>query len=181
MNVNMHVAGHSAKMKRLLVLIACMAGLVTANEGGRQACQQSDVALQSYHIHVLFPPSNALATNAAMDLQRQFMTAFDLTSAGNCTMSAGDPAPNATMCAFEVDWEPAGPFLTAQYSFFVPVTQYEAAVSWIVRHRGKLDVLVHPNSGCEVEDHTAWALWAGRPWELDTSVFSCESPGCTPP
>ena len=45
----------------------------------------------------------------------------DLVGKPNCTFQAGDPAANVTeICAFEVDWEPAGPFLTAQYSFFVP-------------------------------------------------------------
>ena len=172
---------HRFAMLRLLLVQVLLAAACLGRSVSGRACQRSDVVLQSYHIHVLFPPSNAQATNAAMDLQRRFISDFDLTSAGNCSMSAGDPAPNATMCAFEVDWEPAGPFLTAQYSFFVPVARYEAAVSWVLRHRGALDVLVHPNSGCEVEDHTAWALWAGHPWELDTSVFSCESPGCVPP
>ena len=144
------------------------------------SCQRTDVPLQSWHIHVLFPPSDAARTAAALRLQQQFIEAFGLRGRANCTMSAGDPAPHARMCAFEVDWLPAGPFLTAQYSFFVPSQNLTAAVAWTLRHRGDLDVLVHPNSGCEVEDHTAWALWGGQKWELDTSIFSCEYPGCVP-
>ena len=96
-------------------------------------------------------------------------------------MVAGDPAPwISDICAFEIDWKPAGPFWTAQYSWFVPVEKLTDAVAWVVRHKGDLDVLVHPNSGCEVEDHTSWAMWGGNKNPIDTSVFSCEYPGCVP-
>ncbi len=44
-----------------------------------------------------------------------------------------------------------------------------------------LQILVHPNSGCETEDHSSWALWGGHAWELDMTIFSCEAPGCVPP
>ena len=33
---------------------------------------------------------------------------------------------------------------------------------WILLNRGKLSVLIHPNTGFAVEDFTAHALWAGR-------------------
>ena len=49
-----------------------------------------------------------------------------------------------------------------------------------MQNRGDLDVLVHPNSGCEFEDHTEWAFWGGKSWELDGTIFSCEYPGCVP-
>ena len=107
---------------------------------------------------------------------------FSVPQAKNCTMSAGDPAPWAhELCQFEVDWQPAGPFTTAQYSFFIPPSRYEATVAWTMKHRRGLDILVHPNSGCENEDHTDWALWAGNKWEVDVSKFSCDYPGCIPP
>ena len=145
-----------------------------------KSCETTDVPLSSYHIHVLFP-SDAAKVREALALQLGFMEAFSLIGEPNCTMSAGDPAPLVKeMCAFEIDWAPAGPFLTAQYSFFVPSLQLTKAMAWTVRHRGTLDVLVHPNSGCEVEDHTRWAMWGGNKWEIDTSIFSCEYPGCVP-
>jgi len=36
--------------------------------------------------------------------------------------------------------------------------------------------LIHPNSGCELEDHTWWAFWGGNPWEIDLSAFSHDMP-----
>ena len=145
------------------------------------SCDVTDVPLQSYHIHILFPPTDSSKTQEALILQKQFMVAFGLQGKPNCTMTAGDPAPQQKdICAFDIDWLPAGPFLTAQYSFFIPIPLLTSATAWTIRHRGSLDVLVHPNSGCEVEDHTEWALWGGSKWEIDTSIFSCEYPGCVP-
>eukprot|EP00656_Telonema_subtile_P045579 TRINITY_DN51835_c0_g1_i2.p1 TRINITY_DN51835_c0_g1~~TRINITY_DN51835_c0_g1_i2.p1 ORF type:complete len:169 (-),score=28.60 TRINITY_DN51835_c0_g1_i2:234-740(-) len=159
----------------VLLLIAA----VSAQPSNR-SCDAMDVPLQSWHIHVLFPPSNRQATTKALALQNDFIDAFDLRHTPNCTMTAGDPAPHAQMCSFEIDWQAAGPFLTAQYSFFIPTHNLTTALAWMVRHRGSLDVMVHPNSGCEVEDHAHWSTWAGTPWELDTSIFTCEYPGCVP-
>lgn len=145
------------------------------------SCDVTDAPLQSYHIHILFTAANASQVQAALAFQLQFMTAYDLLGKANCTMTAGDPAAWATeICAFEIDWQPAGPFLTAQYSFFIPKKDVLSTIAWSVRHKGELDMLLHPNSGCEVEDHTKWALWGGKKLQLDTSIFSCEYPGCVP-
>ena len=84
------------------------------------------------------------------------------------------------ICPFEIDWLPAGPFVTAQLSFFVPKAHYERAVSWSLQNKGDLDLLVHPNSGCEIEDHSIWAFWGGNSWPIDLTIFTCEYPGCGP-
>ena len=135
----------------------------------------------SYHIHVLFWPNSPPHVKLAMDFQRAFYDKFNLNST-NCTMTAGDPSPHTKdICPFLTTWGPRGPFLTAEFSFFIPLAHYEKTVAFSTQNRGVLDILVHPNSGCEVEDHTDWALWSGKPWEVNTSIFSCESPGCVPP
>ena len=136
----------------------------------------------SFHIHVMFWQGHEDSTAGALQLRNEFIDHFELGGDGenNCTISAGDPAPNASMCVFEVDWEPAGPFVAAQYSFFIPRANYSESVEWMLHHRGIYDVLVHPNSGCETNDHTSWALWGGTAWPIDTSIFSCNSPGCVP-
>ncbi len=134
-------------------------GLPSAVGRAASPCSSPHVPLLSYHVHVLFWPSNKQSVSAAMQLQLDFVEAFGASiccfpllqkatfyydvdvvvadslrrslvvlafNAGlrgkpNCTLQAGDPSPNTTeICAFEVDWDPAGPFLTAQYSFFVP-------------------------------------------------------------
>ena len=43
---------------------------------------------------------------------------------------------------------------------------HSLGTNWIMQNRGDLDILVHPNSGAEVLDHTDWSLW----W-----VFCCQA------
>jgi aromatic ring-cleaving dioxygenase len=61
--------------------------------------------------------------------------------------------------------------LTAQIAVFVPIPLYEEAVAWFLKNKGTLDILVHPNSGCGIQDHLNHALWGGRRWEIDPSIF----------
>ena len=83
-----------------------------------------------------------------MQLRDQFIEAFDLVNK-NCTIDAGDPGPGVPMCVFDVDWQPAGPFVAAQLSFFIPKIDLQRTQHWIMKHRGIYDVMIHPNSGCE--------------------------------
>ena len=55
---------------------------------------------------------------------------------------------------------------------FVPVHYYGAVVPWFVSHHGNFSLLVHPNTGCEYEDHSIWAQWSGSPWNMDMSIFT---------
>ena len=162
------------------MLALWVADAATFESFSSNACTQKPVPPSlSYHIHVLFMAASADSTARALALRTRFMETFDLLQTPNCTFEAGDPQPQRTdMCPYEIDWDPAGPFPTAQYSFFVPKAHFGPTVRWIMNHRDSLDVLVHPNSGCEVEDHVVWPLWGGQRWPLDAGIFSCEFPGC---
>lgn len=136
-----------------------------------ESCTDSVPMFQSYHIHVLFWGNNANSTAAAESLRKQFMEEYSLTDEANgCKYNPGD-LQETDLCMFETDYGAAGPFLTAQWAAFVPISLYESAVSWTLRHKGRLDVLVHPNSGCGIQDHVMHALWGGNKWELDASIF----------
>ena len=129
-------------------------------------------APQSYHIHVLFWGNNKNSTNAAISLQDDFLKQFNLTRESNtCPFAPGDVQPNSPMCVFPTDYTAAGPFVTAQTALFIPVADYQSTVSWIAPRRGSLDVFVHPNSGCSLNDHLHDAFWSGTRWELDPSIF----------
>eukprot|EP01147_Barroeca_monosierra_P005279 gene5279-7056_t len=140
--------------------------------------------LISYHIHILFMATNTDQVNRAMQLQHDFAKHFQVPIGKdkNCTFPPGDPHPQQKgICAYPTSWEPEGPFPTAQYSFFIPQAHYTETVQWVLQRRNGLDLLVHPNSGCELQDHSDWAMWGGRPWELNMDAFHCDSPGCIPP
>lgn len=65
-----------------------------------------------------------------------------------------------------------GPFAVGEWSMFVPVHYLNAVVPWFVQHRGEFTLLVHPNTGCEYEDHSIWAQWSGPAWNMDMSIFT---------
>ena len=109
------------------------------------------------------------------------MERFDLlTEDKNCTMNPGDPAPGYDMCVFEPHTEAYGPFLNGEFAFFIPPALLQETSAWMLQHRGILDVFIHPNSGCETNDHTKWNTYAGVKWPIDTTIFSCNYPGCKP-
>lgn len=86
---------------------------------------------------------------------------------------ASSPQEEQTeLCMFDTRYEAFGPFLTGQWSVFVPTDKYQKSMSWILSRRGELDIFIHPNTGCSTLDHTTSAQWAGNKWELDTSIFS---------
>lgn len=44
-------------------------------------------------------------------------------------------------------------------------------LSWFVQHHGSLSVLVHPQTGFDLLDHTHHALWLGEKKQLKTFIF----------
>jgi hypothetical protein len=38
------------------------------------------------------------------------------------------------------------------------------------------DVVIHPNTGCEYEDHGKWNLWAGNVWQLNMAAMDTADP-----
>jgi aromatic ring-cleaving dioxygenase len=134
-------------------------------------------AFESYHIHVLFWQNNAESTAAALKLRSDFMIEFGLNETSTCEMLPSDPAPTEKdICFFNTAYGPAGPFLTAQYSFFIPINYFQMATSWITPRRTILDIFVHPNSGCGLQDHIHYGMWIGSKWEIDPSTFVSSLP-----
>ena len=130
---------------------------------------------QSYHIHIIFYGTNTNSTNDADALKKQFAEEFDVTE--DCPISPADLGINQkTICAFATEYEPVGPFLTAQWSFFIPKIIHEEVMSffnkpvqWTMQNRRNFDAFIHPNTGCSTRDHVDWSLWGGNKWALDTS------------
>lgn len=64
-----------------------------------------------------------------------------------------------------------GPFVSGEWSIFIPLGYYPLITPWLMQNRGNLSMLLHPNTGYEYEDHSIWAMWSGQPWPLDMSIF----------
>lgn len=52
------------------------------------------------------------------------------------------------------------------------VDVFAKVLSWFVQHHGNLSVLVHPNTGHDLWDHTKHALWLGERKQLKTFIFA---------
>jgi aromatic ring-cleaving dioxygenase len=128
--------------------------------------------IYSWHIHLLYWQTNEDHTKGAYDIRDKFIAKFKGRLGPECT----DLFHQSKMCMFEPDIQPVGPFLTAQWSVFLTMDDFADTVPWIMQHRGDYDILVHPNSGCELEDHSWWAFWGGNPWEINMGAFSMDYP-----
>lgn len=49
--------------------------------------------------------------------------------------------------------------------------QLGTLLSWFVANRGPCSVLIHPNTGNDVEDHTVHASWLGEKVPLDIDLL----------
>jgi aromatic ring-cleaving dioxygenase len=50
-------------------------------------------------------------------------------------------------------------------------SEFPRLVPWLMLNRDGLDVLVHPQSGDSVADHTRFAMWLGQPLPLRLDVL----------
>ena len=102
--------------------------------------------IQGYHIHIYY--TEAEGPEVARALRDALATRFEV-ELGMWRETAGGPHP-APM--FQVN------FATRRFSEIVP---------WLMLNRGRLDVLVHPETGDDVADHGDFALWLGRVLPID--------------
>ncbi|MEQ1772556.1 MAG: DOPA 4,5-dioxygenase family protein [Burkholderiales bacterium] len=54
-------------------------------------------------------------------------------------------------------------------------TQFDALVPWLDANRNGLNILVHAQTGNNIEDHTTYASWLGEPATLDLSHFEAST------
>jgi DOPA 4,5-dioxygenase len=63
--------------------------------------------------------------------------------------------------------KPIGPHPKAMYQVAFLPEQFGKVVPWLMLNREGLDILVHPETGDDVGDHTNRALWLGEKLELN--------------
>lgn len=62
--------------------------------------------------------------------------------------------------------QPVGPHSRGMYQVLFAADQFDRIVPWLMLNRRGLDVLVHPETGDDLADHTRHALWLGQPLPL---------------
>ncbi|WP_047047040.1 DOPA 4,5-dioxygenase family protein [Vibrio mexicanus] len=104
---------------------------------------------RAYHAHIYFNQDTlALAT----ELHHKIQSQFDLRLGRIIT-------------------QPIGPH--TQWSFQVLFTRedFERFIPWLDENRGSLNVLVHADTGNDLDDHTLYAYWLGDEVNLDLRGF----------
>ena len=107
--------------------------------------QSSDqVQVTGYHAHVYF---DAARRDAATRLQKAIIDKF--------VVEAGAFADEAR-----------GPHPIPQFNIIFKAPEFQRIVPWLMLNRDGLDVLVHPLTDSNYDDHSKNAMWLGTPVAL---------------
>jgi aromatic ring-cleaving dioxygenase len=63
--------------------------------------------------------------------------------------------------------KPIGPHPKSMYQVKFSPSEFGKVVPWLMLHHAGLDVLIHPDTGEDVGDHTSRALWLGEKLALN--------------
>jgi len=105
--------------------------------------------IRDWHAHIYFDPATR---DPAWALRERIEKSFDI-----------------QMGRFHE--KPVGPHPRFSYQVHFRNDQLAPLISWLTLHRGDLTVLVHPNTGQELEDHRDRAIWLGPSETLDLSIL----------
>ncbi len=67
--------------------------------------------------------------------------------------------------------KPVGPHPDWSCQILVPHEKFADVACWLMLNRDGLVVLVHPETGNDLKDHTDHAMWMGAIRPLDPSLF----------
>jgi len=131
----------------------------------------SNVTYYSWHIHVYFFQNNKNDTDTATVLRNQFISEFSVVECdGGCDVLC------PKICHWDLNLQPIGPHTFGSWGIYVPVEYFASTAAWISIHHGSLNVLIHPNSGYPLIDHTVNSLWIGQKIPLDTAALDNQIP-----
>ena len=109
-------------------------------------------AVHGYHAHVYYDPATTRA--AASRLRQRVAAEFPQARLGR--------------------WHDAlvGPHTQSMYQIAFPPTMLGAFVPWLMLNRDGLTILLHPETGDDLRDHTAHAAWFGAVLPLRLEAFA---------
>ena len=67
--------------------------------------------------------------------------------------------------------KPIGPHPQAMYQVAFLPDEFGKVVPWLMLNREGLNILIHPETGDDVADHTTHSLWLGEKLELNIEVL----------
>jgi aromatic ring-cleaving dioxygenase len=122
-----------------------------ANTDSDLVAKSDPGAITAYHVHVYYDP--ATTRDRAERLRERVGVKF----------------PQATLGR----WHDAlvGPHPQSMYQIAFPTEMLASFVPWLMLNRDGLTVLLHPETGDDLTDHTAHAAWFGAVLPLRVEVF----------
>jgi aromatic ring-cleaving dioxygenase len=73
--------------------------------------------------------------------------------------------------------ELVGPHTQSMFQIAFPASLVGAFLPWLMLNRDGLSVLLHPETGNDYRDHSAYAAWLGDALRLRLDVFSTQRSG----
>jgi aromatic ring-cleaving dioxygenase len=107
-------------------------------------------ALICYHAHIYFKPEQV---DIAVSLRQEIGRTFKV-DIGN------------------IHTKPIGPHTSGMFQIIFMKEQFASFVPWLMFNRQNLNVLIHPDTGNHLKDHTEYALWLGQSQAINTSIFN---------
>ena len=109
-----------------------------------------DPKITGYHAHIYY---DAETKKSAARLRRQIGANFD------------------TVLGRWHD-KPVGPHPVSFYLVAFAPHLFAEIIPWMALNRGGLNVLIHPETGDDLADHSSHAMWLGESIDLRLEVFS---------
>lgn len=109
-------------------------------------------AIRDFHAHIYFEPGVTEATAAR--LRERVAERF----------------PGALLGRWHA--QPVGPHSRAMYQIAFPVALFADLTPWLMLNREGLAILLHPETGDDLADHTAHAVWLGDKLPLRLEAFT---------
>ena len=63
--------------------------------------------------------------------------------------------------------KPVGPHPISMYLVTFGISEFNKLVPWLMLNRSGLSILVHPETGNDIDDHSHHAMWLGEKLDLD--------------
>lgn len=108
--------------------------------------------IKSYHVHIYYDGSNK---TYAASLRKRLSDLF------SSEIEVGRWRDKA----------PQGPHPVSHYQVAFPVEIFNKIVPFLALNRGNLNILLHPNTGDGLEDHTTNVMWIGPSLDLEISAL----------
>ncbi|MFL2782955.1 MAG: DOPA 4,5-dioxygenase family protein [Rhodospirillales bacterium] len=104
--------------------------------------------IKSYHVHLYY--DGASKQNAG-NLRREINNRFG----------------NDVVIGRWRDKAPQGPHPVSHFQVEFPVSLFDKIVPFLALNRGRISILLHPNTGNGYEDHTKNVMWIGPSVDLN--------------